>query len=205
MCQRIGEEAGEPVVTRRRLEKPDMERMNIPPEFWGASFGRLPPDVQGVLRPTLAGMAPGTLASGAMRWVMLVVGKAGAGKSSLAVVAGKEARRNGFTVLFVRASELADKLRSDEEFPGGGFSWKARAASVDLLILDSLSPLQSADQYVGDSPLSELVAQRGDRQRATILTFRTAEAKPVEVFGARFPLLCGEFETRKHHIFDLGG
>jgi len=157
------------VLFRRKLSKVDLERMNLPEDYWMTkvqqvhSGGGMRSDVERLLHNTDAMMSKGV--------GLIVRGPIGVGKTTVAALMAKEARSRGYTTLFVRLWEFREMLRSRAQFDFDT-TMSERAREVDLLILDDLRWEDEKAKFFTISDISELVLYRASRRRVTIITTR---------------------------------
>lgn len=178
--------------TRRQLVKDDLERMNLPLEFWRAKLPLVPESIRdAVIRYLLKLPEMITKPVG-----LVLVGGPGVGKTGTAAVIAKEARSAGFTVYFSPIWELREDVRNRVEFESGS-SVLNRCRGVDLLILDGLRLEDATTPIVGAREIEDLIAARTSRLRPTIVTTRASlrdlRSKGFEGFievsqGAMVPL-----------------
>jgi DNA replication protein DnaC len=152
--------------TRRALTLEDMDRMRIPSRFREVTFGGVSAGPhREVLRNYLNGFD-----EMARRGVGLVLsGPNGTGKSSLAVVVAKEARRCGRTVLFVEAAQLKNIVFGNQTFEGEVLM-RDRMRDVDVLVLDDVGKGVQDSVGAEERLLDDLIRHRAAYTRITILT-----------------------------------
>lgn len=151
----------------RPLVRDDLERMNLPPEFWHARVQGIPDSVREAATRYLT-----KLPDMIMRPVGLVLcGPPGVGKTGMAAVVAKETRSIGFTVYFVPVWELREDVRNRVEFESGR-SILDRCREVDLLVLDGLRLEDATMPIIGAREIEDLIAARTSRLRPTIVTTR---------------------------------
>lgn len=156
-------------VTRRPLDRDDLDRMNLPEDYRNVKLPGLP-EVAGTRIRHYVGNLTSLFAQGIG---LCLSGEPGVGKTSLASIVAREARVAGFTVYFTSLWELREAVRCRTVFdPEQAVLDRARA--VDLLVLDGLRPEDAADPFFGKRPLEELIASRAAALRVTILTTRMA-------------------------------
>lgn len=169
--ERAAREGG--MVAEERMRRPltaeDLRRMRVPGRFWDASLGEIcaegDPSPQEIARRYMA-----KLDEMVRRGIgLLLWGPNGRGKTCMAVVIGKEARRRGYTVLFGRASELKSMVIERAVFDADQSMW-ARMLSVDLLIVDDLGKGTQDSTGFGARLIDDLLRQRASERKVTILT-----------------------------------
>lgn len=156
-------------MVRRALTEADLVRMRLPDRFWEAQLDEVwdgsgldAPSPRKVCEKYLDAL-PEMMAAG---HGLLLWGDNGRGKTCMAAVIGKEARRQGHTVLFLEAASLKTVVVSNDAFDDDQTVWE-RALSVDLLILDDLGKGVQDSKGFGERLLDELIR------------FRAAHAKPI--------------------------
>ncbi len=157
----------ETAVFRRKLDRADFARMNLPEAYWRTKVQGVQESVQGPTRNYLRKIDQ-MIANGAGLWL---TGPKGVGKTSIGALAAKEARSRGFTVYFTSVWELRECIRSRIGFDDN-MSILGRCQSVDLLILDELREDDADQHYFGAKQIEELLAHRRAQSRPTILTTR---------------------------------
>jgi DNA replication protein DnaC len=160
-------ELTEPVAFRRKLDKADFRRMNLPEAYWLAKVQ----GVQDAVREPVVNYLrkiDEMISMGAGLWI---AGPEGTGKTSIAALAAKEARARGFTCYFTSIWELRECIRSRVGFDADT-SILQRCRDVDLLVLDELRVEDANTPFFGGMELEALLAHRRAEQRVTILTTR---------------------------------
>jgi len=151
---------------RRQLTLLDMERMRIPLRYREAHFDGVSAGPHKVELYNYLVALDEMLARG----VGLVLhGKNGTGKTSVAVIALKESRRRGNTGLFVEAASLKDIKFASKGFEGETRLWD-RILDVDVLVLDDLGKGVQDSTGAEERLLDELLRFRGAYCRATFIT-----------------------------------
>lgn len=164
-------------VLRRKLDKGDFQRMNLPEAYWRVK-------VQGVqesVRPTVVNYLRkiGELSAlGAGLWLS---GTEGVGKTVIAALAAKEARSRGMTVYFTSVWELRECIRSRIGFDDH-VSIMQRCRDVDVLILDELRVDDQKAHFLGGKELEELISFRRAHKRVTLITTRLGAGDLEESF-----------------------
>jgi DNA replication protein DnaC len=143
-----------------------MERMRIPPRYREAHFDGVSPGPHKLELYNYLVALDDMLARG----IGLVLhGKNGTGKTSLAVIALKEARRRGHTGLFVEAAALKDIKFGQKTFEAEMRLWD-RILDVDVLVLDDLGKGVRDKEGAEERLLDELLRFRGAYCRTTFIT-----------------------------------
>jgi DNA replication protein DnaC len=162
---------------RRHLVREDLERMNLPEEFWLAKVQGVP---ESVLEPVVQYLS--TIETFVQDGIgMLILGDTGVGKSGIAALACKEARCRGLTVFFASVWELREAIRSRMAFDEDQTVWE-RAQDVNLLVLDSLQKSDMSEMFLGGRSIADLLAHRAQRHRATVITTRMDAQTLAESF-----------------------
>jgi len=161
------------VPFRKSLAQSDMERMRLPARYWDCSFKETSHEVvvDGSPSPReIAGRYLSKIDEMLERGIgLLLWGKNGRGKTGIAAVVCKEARRRGYTVLFTECADMkrcaVDKVPFDEDQ-----LMLERAHSVDLLVLDELGKGVKDSKDFGVRLLDEMIRHRNANRLATIIT-----------------------------------
>lgn len=160
---------GEETPIRKKLTETDIDRMMIPRRYWGATFGEIS-DGGDNSPKKIAHRYISKLSDMVVRGVGLILwGKNGRGKTGLAVVIGKEARRRGFSVLYAECADLKRCVIDRVAFDEDQSMWE-RARSVDMLILDDLGKGTQDSKGFGARLMDELIRHRNANRRATFIT-----------------------------------
>jgi len=109
---------------------------------------------------------------------MILWGDNDCGKTSAAAVVAKEARRRGFSVLFVRAAQYRDAVMNKEMY-NESMTVKQRCENVDLLLLDDFAKESTSGKSEGGSErmFEDLLRERTSHRRSTIITMNPDPAK----------------------------
>lgn len=156
----------------RKLTSADLIRMRLPERYWNASFEVISEGKHKVVADRFLSKLPELMAQG---MGVLLWGDNSMGKTSVAAVIAKQARRLGFTVLFLRTSELVrGDLRREWYSPDRSKSVYDRAKEVDLLVLDDLGKEHHAASgyevgYATDL-LEDLIRDRVARMKSLVVT-----------------------------------
>lgn len=160
-----------PIVKRRPLVAEDLDRMQLPREYWELRIQGSPesarPLVISYLRSLNARIPAGV--------GLLLSGPAGTGKTALAAIVAKEARIQGYSVLFIPVWDLREAVRVKAPFDADS-SVIERARIVDLLVLDNLRMEDREDPFFGRRPLEELIVGRAANGRASVVTTQASFA-----------------------------
>jgi len=166
---------------RRALTAADLERMMLPREFWETTYGEISPedsDHRQIIGRFMAKM-PDVVDKG---YGLLLWGPNGHGKSALASLILKEARRWGFVTLFVRSERLRSARLEKEAFDDAHTLFK-RAMLVDVLVLDDLGKeVRGERSAFTDRAIEDLLRERVTQQRTTIITTNIPKDKLTSVY-----------------------
>ncbi len=176
----MGEVVGQSVQYTRKLTESDLVRMRIPKRHWHARPDHVSDDtVQGASMSVREAMRRYVdkidevvkLGQGLLLW-----GANGTGKSSIAVILGKEFRRRGYPVLYMEAADMKRVVVDREMFDDEQLFWD-RALNVSVLILDDLGKGCVDGTGFGMRLLDELIRHRNAHKLVTIITtnWRTKE------------------------------
>jgi DNA replication protein DnaC len=171
------DEPTEPTVFRRKLDKADFVRMNLPDAYWQVKVQGVQASVRDAVVRYLTKIDE-MVGMGAGLWIS---GAEGTGKTAIAALAAKEARSRGYTVYFSTIWELRECVRSRIGFDDD-VSILGRCRVVDLLILDELREDDKVAPFFAAKEIEELVSHRRADQRVTIITTRLDAGKLFTVF-----------------------
>jgi DNA replication protein DnaC len=152
---------------RRKLVRADLERMNLPEDYW---FVRVD-GVSGSVRAAVARFLWKVDEMIARGVGLFVIGPKGVGKTAVAALVAKEARSRGYTVFFARIWELREMIRSRIAFDDET-SIMGRAREVDVLVLDDLRTEDANEKFFSASDLEQLIEYRSSKKRVTVVTTR---------------------------------
>ncbi len=180
MLDLVGEQMCKAAEFRRDLRGDDLVRMRIPKRHWTVKFDSIP-DVETdggvssrqVVKRYIENLSE--MYSGGRG--LLLFGKNGTGKTSMAVLIGKEYRRRGYTVLFMEAADLKRLVIDKEHFDEDETVWE-RAMSVDVLIIDDFGKGIADRTGFGARLWDELIRGRNSRK---LVTFITTNAHPDDM------------------------
>lgn len=156
----------------RKLTSGDLVRMRLPERYWNASFDAISEGKHKVVTQRFLAKIPELMAKG---MGLLLWGDNSTGKTSVASVIAKQARRLGFTVLVLRTSELVrGDLRREWYSADKTKSVYDRAKEVDMLVLDDLGKEHHAASgyevgYATDL-LEDLIRDRVARCKSLVVT-----------------------------------
>jgi DNA replication protein DnaC len=153
---------------RIELKRGDLERMNIPPEFWRAKATDLPNEDLRLMVARCCVSIKKVVENGRG---LLLYGPPGAGKTRVATLIAKAARSWKFTVFYSMIWELRECVRSRIPFDDDT-TIMDRCREVDVLVLDGLAEEDMDEKLVNLRSVEQLIVYRGQRRRITILTTR---------------------------------
>lgn len=163
---------------RRTLVEDDLQRMNLPEDFWRVKVTEVAEQV----RPTVERFLF-RIEEFLSRGVGLILsGGPGVGKTGIASLVCKEARSRGFTAFFVSVWDLRDGIRSRTMFDDEE-SVLDRCKDVDVLVIDGLRQSDATEPFFKSRDLEELVAFRNERRRMTVVTTRMGKTE-IGSFGS---------------------
>lgn len=167
-----------------KLEDQDLKRMYLPAEFWESKLSDFAKDtmvhnalgkkypVAKFFKATLANMA--TLRR--KGYGPLICGDSGVGKTALAAMILKEARRRKYTTFFAMVWDLRDSISHRLMFDVN-HTIMERCRDVDFLVLDGLEGDQGFQRILPISEIERLVVWRGQQGKVTIVTTRAKTRK----------------------------
>ena len=100
---------------------------------------------------------------------LLLWGKNGHGKTGMAVVFAKWARRYGYKVLFMEAAEMKRCVIERVAFDEEETMWE-RASAVDMLVIDDLGKGVKDGTGFGARMMDQLIRHRSANGRSIIIT-----------------------------------
>lgn len=152
--------------SRRELTIEDAKIMRLPPAYRGARWSVIQDSQVKDLTKNYCDRIVDHVEGGRG---LLIAGKAGVGKTSVAAVLAKEARRWGFSVYFVTANELRGNTIDDGDFDTDMTVWE-RAKSVRFIVIDGFDSDYIDDKLFGPRRFEKLVRERNDNLLTTIIT-----------------------------------
>lgn len=153
---------------RIELKRWDLERMNIPPEFWRAKVTDIADENLRLVVARCCVSIKKVVENGKG---LLLYGPPASGKTLVAATIAKAARSWKFTVFYTMIWELRECVRSRVSFDEET-SIMDRCREVDFLVLDGLAEEDIEDRLINIRSIEQLITYRGQRQRPTILTTR---------------------------------
>lgn len=182
---------------RRRLTGRDLERMRLPARFHHVTFDGVPDGgPKHVVRKFWIGMGtifePGEIVLNG--WSALFTGDNDTGKTGAASVILKEARRRGFTCLFIRAQDYRSSVIDKEKFDGVT-TVKQRCSEVDFLVLDDLGK-EGGDEFSSSSGsermFEDLLRDRCGNRKVTVITTNATKQKMLSRYERSMLDVVGE-------------
>ncbi len=156
----------------KALTSEDMVRMMLPRRYWDCTFDGITafegPDrtsPQEIARRYLSRLNT-MLAEGVG---LLLWGDHGIGKTGIAAVIAKWARRRGYKVLFLECSEMKRFAIDKEMFDDESTVWQ-RACDVDLLVLDDFGKGLADSRDYGKFIFDRMIRHRNAANKATFIT-----------------------------------
>lgn len=152
--------------TRRPLTEGDMVRMGLGRRYWEVSLSLVPDSpwkesVENYLVHLTSCLERG--------WGLWLHGDNRVGKTSLAVIVAKEARRHEQTVFFIEASSFASASIRTQEYDKD-FTIEQKCKYVDVLVLDDLGKEHRNSSGSVESEIEELIRERANDRKVTIIT-----------------------------------
>jgi DNA replication protein DnaC len=152
---------------RRSLDQDDLQRMNLPPEFWRVKVTDITdPYTKEKIGRYLKNF-PEMFKKG---YGLMLYGDPGVGKTSIAAMVAKEARSWKKTVFFTMIWELRELEKSRYQYEGASILERCR--NVDVLVLDGFVEEDINERVVNARTLEQLITFRGQRGKLTIVTTR---------------------------------
>ena len=171
---------------RRKLGRPDFDRMNLPEVYWRARIQDVQEAAQVPLHKYLQSLHQ-MVRDGVG---LCIHGEESRGKTTCAAVVAKEARSFGYTVYFSTVWEMREMIRAKLSFEDES-SVLQRAREVDILILDDLRPEDVDQGWFGRSEIEALIADRAAHKKVTILTTRMSPVDMRQKLTALTEILRG--------------
>jgi len=157
----------------RNLETSDLERIKLPRRFWDSNFNSIVgnPQSKDNIKKKIAGYLSQIKKMRELGGGLVLWGPNGSGKTSIGAVIIKQARRNGFTALFLSCANIKSIVVNKEMYDSeDGTTLWARAKKVDFLLLDDLGKGSLDSQGFGERLIDELIRERYSQNRCTIIT-----------------------------------
>jgi DNA replication protein DnaC len=167
---------------RRPLDEDDLVRMRLPERYWAAKVSGISASIEGteltlqdIVRKYL-GKLDEVFAKG---YGLALVGDNGLGKTGAAACVAMEARRQGYTVLFLEAARIREAVIERTAFDEHS-TLMERAREVDFLIIDDLGKGTSDSKGFLQAALDELVRSRAARLAVTLITTNMTPKRLIE-------------------------
>jgi len=176
---------------RRRLTRKSLERMCLPQRFWHAEFARITEGEHKVAIEKYIAKIKEALDKG---FGMVLWGGNGVGKTAVAALCLKEARRRGSTGMFITANQYLSDTISRAQF-NDAHSVQQRCKLVDLLVLDDLGKETvdfSRGKDTSEAMLEDLIRYRSANMRSTIITMNLSPEKMEKRYGKSFARVMQE-------------
>jgi len=166
---------------RRELSGEDLERMMLPALFWGTTFDSvLPKDAEH--REVVGRFLSKIVEMVESGYGLYFYGDNDVGKTALASLVLKEARRWGFSGLFLRTERLRSARIEDERFDESCTVFR-RAMQVDVLVLDDMGKEFRGDKSAfTDRLLEDVIRERITQMRSLVITSNLHKDKITEVY-----------------------
>jgi len=169
----------------RKLTAGMLRRMNIPEDYWRVTLEGVGPDeTRDIVTKYLVNIA-GALSQGIG---MVINGEYGSGKTSIAILCLKQARRLGGTGLYLTAPEyLRDVFRG--VMYDDTLTVERRSAEVDLLVIDDLGKEAVNIMSEKDASAAMFVAlmkERASSSKSTIITSNLTIDMIEKLYGKAF-------------------
>lgn len=146
----------------RKLTDADLERMRIPPRYWVLDPAKVTDQVlRAYLRNIQSNVVDGL--------GMFLYGTNGIGKTAFSVFALQQARRNGYTGLFVASAKLKEYAFESTPFDDTCSYWD-RALSVQLLVIDDFGKDRPDGKNWQAQLMDEIIRHRTMGRLSTIIT-----------------------------------
>ena len=157
-----------------------LKRMNLPQQFWNATYTGLPEVLQAPIARYCQKM-PSMLARGVGFYVH---GISGVGKSSGGAVLMKAAWERDYLSYYTTVKDLRQAIREDHTFDGTD-SILTRCKDVDVLVLDDLALDDFKNFTFGIAEIEHLLINRSSRAKTTVLATRITP----DVLRTEYPAL----------------
>jgi DNA replication protein DnaC len=168
----------------RKLTAEDVERMMIPPRYWRVSLQSVEATAkahgseEASLKEVLAAFVSKLDSQVAAGAGLLLYGNNGRGKTAALVWLAMQARRRGYTALYVETAKLKQYKIERTAFSDSESMWE-RALDVDVLVLDDLGKGVSDSKGFMQELVDELIRTRGAHLRTTLISTNIEPAKLV--------------------------
>lgn len=174
----------------KRLTVADMKRANVPPRFWNVKLSEIPEHLEyrDKVRKYLEKMDE-MLENGI--GLFLYSDENSTGKTSIAVLALKQALRLRRTAYFEESGRLKAALIRAEEFEEN-IPIERRIRTVDLLVLDDVGKEYRTESGFAENTIESVLRDRSQSMRLTIMTSNLKPNKIEQVYSADLAALLRE-------------
>lgn len=174
----------------KRLTVADMKRANVPSRFWNVKLSEIPEHLEyrDKVRKYLEKMDE-MLENGI--GLFLYSDENSTGKTSIAVLALKQALRLRRTAYFEESGRLKAALIRAEEFEEN-IPIERRIRTVDLLVLDDVGKEYRTESGFAENTIESVLRDRSQSMRPTILTSNLKPNKIEQVYSADLAALLRE-------------
>lgn len=168
----------------------DMKRANVPSRFWNVKLSEIPEHLEyrDKVRKYLEKMDE-MLENGI--GLFLYSDENSTGKTSIAVLALKQALRLRRTAYFEESGRLKAALIRAEEFEEN-IPIERRIRTVDLLVLDDVGKEYRTESGFAENTIESVLRDRSQSMRPTILTSNLKPNKIEQVYSADLAALLRE-------------
>lgn len=168
----------------------DMNRANVPSRFWNVKLSEIPEHLEyrDKVRKYLEKMDE-MLENGI--GLFLYSDENSTGKTSIAVLALKQALRLRRTAYFEESGRLKAALIRAEEFEEN-IPIERRIRTVDLLVLDDVGKEYRTESGFAENTIESVLRDRSQSMRPTILTSNLKPNKIEQVYSADLAALLRE-------------
>ncbi len=174
----------------KRLTVADMKRANVPERFWNVKLSEIPEHLEyrDKVQKYLEKMDE-MLENGI--GLFLYSDENSTGKTSIAVLALKQALRLRRTAYFEESGRLKAALIRAEEFEEN-IPIERRIRTVDLLVLDDVGKEYRTESGFAENTIESVLRDRSQSMRPTILTSNLKPNKIEQVYSADLAALLRE-------------
>lgn len=174
----------------KRLTVADMKRANVPARFWNVKLSEIPEHLEyrDKVRKYLEKMDE-MLENGI--GLFLYSDENSTGKTSIAVLALKQALRLRRTAYFEESGRLKAALIRAEEFEEN-IPIERRIRTVDLLVLDDVGKEYRTESGFAENTIESVLRDRSQSMRLTIMTSNLKPNKIEQVYSADLAALLRE-------------
>ena len=174
----------------KRLTVADMNRANVPSRFWNVKLSEIPEHLEyrDKVRKYLEKMDE-MLENGI--GLFLYSDENSTGKTSIAVLALKQALRLRRTAYFEESGRLKAALIRAEEFEEN-IPIERRIRTVDLLVLDDVGKEYRTESGFAENTIESVLRDRSQSMRLTIMTSNLKPNKIEQVYSADLAALLRE-------------